>query len=57
MTYKQIEASREIRMWIVQIIVPAVTLAVTAATIPEVRNVISSKAEHVWRSVKSRTMK
>ncbi len=57
MTYKQIETSREIRMWIVQIIVPAVTLAVTAATIPEVRNAISSKAERVWQSVKNKTMR
>ena len=27
MTYKQIEASRELRLWIGQVIVPAVTIA------------------------------
>ena len=27
MTYKQIEASRELRLWIGQVIVPAVTMA------------------------------
>lgn len=37
MTYKQIEQAREIRLWIGQIIVPAITVATTMLTIPEVR--------------------
>ncbi len=44
MTYKQIEASRELRLWIGQVIVPAVTMAVALASIPEVRNAASTKA-------------
>lgn len=52
MTYKQIEASREIRMWIVQIIVPAATLAATMAAIPEVRNAVSRKVYDVRQSFK-----
>lgn len=47
MTYKQIEASREVRLWIGQIIVPAVTLAATTLTIPEVRQAVRMKAEEV----------
>ena len=49
MTYKQIEASRELRLWIGQVIVPAVTMAVALASIPEVRNTASRKlAEGKW---------
>lgn len=47
MTYKQIEASREVRLWIGQIIVPAVTLAATTLTIPEVRRAVRMKAEEI----------
>lgn len=32
MTYKQIEASRELRLWVGQVIVPAVTMAVALAS-------------------------
>ena len=32
MTYKQIEASRELRLWIGQVIVSAVTMAVALAS-------------------------
>lgn len=45
MTYKQIEAAREIRLWIGQIIVPAATVTVAAMTIPEVRQMIAAKAD------------
>ena len=51
MTYKQIEASREARLWIGQIIVPAIALAVTTLTIPEVRQVVSMKAESIKQSI------
>lgn len=43
MTYKQIEASRELRLWIGQVIVPAVAVAVTVATVPEVREAVAEK--------------
>ena len=54
MTYKQIEASRELRLWIGQVIVPAVTMAVALASIPEVRNAASTKLEQLKWKLKSR---
>ena len=47
MTYKQIEASRELRLWIGQVIVPAVTMAVALTSIPEVRNAASTKITQI----------
>ena len=46
MTYKQIEASRELRLWIGQVIVPAVTMAVASA---------STKLEQLKWKLKSRS--
>lgn len=57
MTYKQIEAAREVRLWIGQIIVPAATVAVTAMTIPEVRQMIAAKADSVKYKIKSKINK
>ena len=53
MTYKQIEASREIRLWITQVIVP--TLAITTATVamvPELREAATTKFEEVRGKIK-----
>ena len=55
MTYKQIEASRELRLWIGQVIVPAVTMAVALASIPEVRNAASTKLEQLKWKLKSKS--
>lgn len=55
MTYKQIEASRELRLWIGQVIVPAVTMAVALASIPEVGNTASRKLEELKWKFKSRS--
>ena len=57
MTYKQIEAAREVRLWICQIVVPAATVAVTAMTIPEVRQMIAAKADSVKYKIKSKINK
>ena len=57
MTYKQIEAAREVRLWIGQIIVPAATVAVTAMTIPEVRQMIAAKADSVKYKIKPKINK
>lgn len=57
MTYKQIEAAREVRLWIGQIIIPAATVAVTAMTIPEVRQMIAAKADSVKYKIKSKINK
>lgn len=53
MTYKQIEASREMRLWIGQVIVPAAVAAVTIASNPQTRNYVSKK----YNNVKSRIQK
>lgn len=51
MTYKQIEASRELRLWIGQVIVPA-TVAVMAIS-PEARQAVANKATSVKNSIKN----
>ena len=53
MTYKQIEASREMRLWIGQVIVPAAAAAIAIASNPQTRNYISKK----YNNVKSRIQK
>lgn len=57
MTWKQIEASREIRLWVGQILVPAATLAATTLTIPEVREAVAEKAKSVKMSIESKMKK
>lgn len=54
MTYKQIEASRERRLWLGQIIIPVVTVLVA---IPEVRQAVSTKAKDVKQFVKKKFKK
>ena len=55
MTYKQIEASRELRLWIGQVIVPAVTLAVALASLSGVRETASRKWGSLKWEIKSRS--
>lgn len=57
MTRKQIEASRETRLWIGQIIVPAITLAATTLAIPEVREAITTKVRSVKDSINKKFKK
>lgn len=57
MTHKQIEASREARLWIGQIIVPALTLAATTLAIPEVREAIAAKARRVKQTINDKIRK
>lgn len=57
MTYKQIEASREARLWIGQIIVPAITLAATTLAIPEVRQAVATKARSMKESLERKMKK
>ena len=54
MKYKHIEAARELRLWIGQIIVPAATVAITSMTIPEVRQAIAAKANSVKQNIESK---
>lgn len=57
MTWKQIEASREIRLWIGQIVVPTITLAGMAMSIPEVREAVGSKARQMKEAINSKFKK
>ena len=57
MTYKNIEAAREVRLWIGQIIVPAATIAVTTLAIPEVRQAVAAKAKSVKSNIEKKMNK
>lgn len=57
MTYKQIEASREARLWISQVIVPVVGTAAMILTVPEARHTVVTKANDVKESIKRRFKK
>lgn len=54
MTYKQIETSREIRLWLTSIIVPTVTTVGTLMLVPEVRNAVKSKVNEVRLKIKKK---
>jgi hypothetical protein len=55
MTYKQIEASREARLWIGQIVVPAASMVVATLSIPEVRQMVATKANSIKESILRKT--
>ena len=57
MKYKHIEAAREARLWIGQIVIPAMTIAATTLTIPEVRQAVAAKAKSVKQSVEDKMKK
>lgn len=52
MKRKTIDAAREARLWIGQIIVPTATAVVALMTIPEVRAAIADKASSVKERIK-----
>lgn len=54
MTYRQIETSREMRLWLGQIFIPAVTAAVSICAIPEVREAIATKARCVKQNIEQK---
>ena len=57
MTWKQIEAKRETRLWISQIVIPTATAVVTIMTIPEVRQAIVAKAKSIKYSIEQKLHK
>lgn len=57
MTHKQIEAAREARLWISQIIIPAAGVVVVALTIPEVREKAVEKKNTVVQFTKNKFKK
>ena len=57
MTYKQIEAAREARLWVTQIIVPTAMTVVLAASIPEAREFFADKAYGVKKFITTKFKK
>ena len=57
MTRKQIDAARERRLWLSQIVGPAIMAAATMMTIPEVRQTASEKYSKVKTIIKNRFKK
>lgn len=57
MTRRQIDASRERRLWLSQIVIPTVTLAVTTMAIPEVRDAVKLKACEWKQKIQNRMKK
>ena len=51
MTYRQTETSREIRLWITQVIIPIVGIAMM---IPESRKAIVDKTKDLSNKIKSK---
>lgn len=54
MKRKNIDTMREVRLWVGQIIVPAVTLVTTTMAIPEVRQAVATKANSWKQSMENK---
>ena len=57
MTYRQIETSREVRLWIGQIVVPIVTTVGAMMLVPEVRTAVTDKASEFKNKIKTKIKK
>lgn len=57
MTYKQIEASRETRLWLTQVILPAAGIAVVALSNPEVRYSVGKKIDETKQYIRDKFKK
>ena len=57
MTYKQIEASREARLWIGQVIIPTITTVGAFMLVPEVRANVIEKASEFKSKIKTKFKK
>lgn len=57
MKRKNIDAMREVRLWIGQIVVPAVTVVGSALAIPEVRQAVATKANQWKESIEKKIKK
>lgn len=57
MKRKNVEAAREVRLWIGQIIVPGVTVLASALAIPEVRQAVAAKATELKLSIDQKVEK
>ena len=56
-TYKQIEASRELRLWIGQVIVPTVSVTAVVLANPDVRRAAKEKLDSVKQKFQSRKVR
>ena len=56
-TWKQLETSKEVRLWISQIIIPASLVTGMLMSIPEVREEAKAKVKSVKTYVKSKFKK
>lgn len=54
MTYKHIEASREARLWLTQIVLPVITVV---ALVPEARNAVVTTAKKTKNNIKAKFSK
>ena len=57
MTYKQIEASRELRLWIGQVIVPIVSVMAVVLANPDVRKVASEKLDSIKQKFQTKKIR
>ena len=57
MTYRQTETSKEIRLWISQVIVPASVAVITLMANPDTKNAIMSKASEIKQTIKTKLKK
>lgn len=57
MTYKQIEACKEARLWLTQVILPTLGVGAALCTIPEVREATKTKFNKIRDTIKSKTFK
>ena len=58
MSYRQIEASREARLWITQVIVPTLLLAGTVVMVdPELKEAVKTKVKDVKAKIVSNLQK
>ena len=57
MKYKHIEAAREARLWIRDIVVPGVMLATSTLAIPEVRQAVAAKANSIKENIERKIKK
>ena len=57
MTYRQIEACRETRLWVTQVILPTLGIGAVVLSIPEVREAVGTKFNKIKDTIKSKTFK
>ena len=54
MTWKQIETSREARLWVVQVLIPIAAITTGILSVPEIRKAASTKINNVKQHIKNK---